>query len=218
MAGFWEKPFSLARNDVSPPMELQKMIFPWIEDYFGAGNEEWVAAYEKEMAEVDENEDEDENVINREIDEEADEEPTQFVEENGIINMREKKGKGKQKASQSSINTAKRGFLRLLIRCRRIILQDAAVYLFLNKEKKYIYTKSYPFASEIFKKFQEDVVAAVASPSVGRLEEYESLVPSIVDTSKEVSSRITEVNHRIVRLQQQQDSQFERLQQQTVNY
>jgi hypothetical protein len=46
MAGFWEKPFSLARNGVLPSMELQKMIFPWIEDYFDAGNTEWVSACE----------------------------------------------------------------------------------------------------------------------------------------------------------------------------
>ncbi|OAD73359.1 hypothetical protein PHYBLDRAFT_168717 [Phycomyces blakesleeanus NRRL 1555(-)] len=149
MSGFWGKPFLLARNGASPPVELKKIIFSWIKDYFGVGDAEWVAV-------------------------------------------------------------SKRGFSRLLIRCRRIILQDAAFYLYLNKENKHINTRNLPFSSNSFKMFQEDNVAAITNPSVGRLEEYESLVPNIVDTNKEVASRVTEVNHRIIRLQQQQDSRFEK--------
>ena len=145
MAGFWEKPFSLARNSVSPPIDLQKKIFSWIESYFGYGNLEWEAACEKEMKEVDENEDEDDNIFNLEITNETD--PVEFVEEDGKMVLKEKrsKGKGKLKA-QSSIDTTKRGFLRLLIRCRRIILQDAAVYLYLNKENRCVNTKSALFS------------------------------------------------------------------------
>ncbi|KAG2210572.1 hypothetical protein INT47_002514 [Mucor saturninus] len=71
MAGFWEKPLSLARNS----------IFPWIESYFGYGNLEWEAACEKEMKEVDKNEDEDDNIFNLEITNETD--PVEFVEEEG---------------------------------------------------------------------------------------------------------------------------------------
>ncbi|OAD79495.1 hypothetical protein PHYBLDRAFT_162559 [Phycomyces blakesleeanus NRRL 1555(-)] len=177
MAGFWEKSFSLARNGVSPPMELQKMVFPWIEDYFGAGNIGWVAVCEKEMNEVDENEDEDENIINLEIDEEAD--SVEFVKEDGRLQSKEKKRKGKQRATQSSINTAKHKFLQLLIQCRRIILQDAVIYLYLNKENKYINTRNLPFST------------AITSPSIGILEEYAILVPKIVDTNKEVANRVT---------------------------
>ncbi|OAD76857.1 hypothetical protein PHYBLDRAFT_142363 [Phycomyces blakesleeanus NRRL 1555(-)] len=202
--GFWEKPFSLARNGVSLPMELQKMVFPWIEDYFGVGNAKWVAVCEKEMNEVDENEDEDENIINLEIDEEAD--SVEFVEEDGRLQSKEKKRKGKKRATQSSINTTKHGFLRLLIQCRRIILQDAAVYLYLNKENKHINTRNLPFSSNSFRMFQEDIVAAITSSSISRLEEYKSFVPNIVNTNKEVANRVTEVNHQIIQLQQQQDS------------
>ncbi|OAD65350.1 hypothetical protein PHYBLDRAFT_153601 [Phycomyces blakesleeanus NRRL 1555(-)] len=143
MAGFWEKPFSLARNGVSLPMELQKM---------------------KEMNEVDKNEDEDENIINLEIDEKAD--SVEFVEEDG--------------------------------RLQRIILQDAAIYLYLNKENKHIHTRNLPFSSNSFRMFQEDIIAAITSPSIGRLEEYKSLVPNIVNMNKEVANRVTEVNHRII--------------------
>ncbi|CAO0801485.1 unnamed protein product [Mucor circinelloides] len=208
MAGFWEKPFSLARNNVSPTLELQRMVFPWIESYFGEGNLEWEAVCEKEMKEIDENEDEDDNIFNLDVENEAD--PIEFVEEDGRMILKEPKGKGKQKAVQSSIDTAKRGFLRLLIRCRRIILQDAAVYLYFNKQNKHVNTSSPIFSSYRFRMFQEDAVAAITSPTIGRLEEYEGLVPNIVDTSKQVATRIAEVNHRVMRLQQQQDQRFEK--------
>lgn len=49
------------------------------------------------------------------------------------------------------------------------------------------------------------------------LEEYENLVPNIVNTNKEVASRVTEVNHRIIRLKQQQDSSFEKKKEASIN-
>ncbi|KAG2190460.1 hypothetical protein INT47_006627, partial [Mucor saturninus] len=270
MAGFWEKPFSLARNTVSPSLGLQRTIFPWIESYFGVGNVEWEAACDKEMKEIDENKDEDDNVINLEIRSQAD--PVEFVEEDGRMLLKEKKSNGKQKKTQNSIDTAKRGFLRLLIRCRRIILQDAAIYLYMNKENKYVSTVAarfkgvrfkgifclrvdfgktasvprinttkppfhlrgifylrvrFPkflvtlissdycndkplFSNYQFKMFQQDVIAAINSPSIGRLEEYEGLVPNIVDTNKEVARRVAEATQRISHLQQQQDNRSEK--------
>ena len=57
MAGFWDKAFHLPRNKVTPSLESQRMIFPWIEDYFGPENETQKKICEKEMREVDENED-----------------------------------------------------------------------------------------------------------------------------------------------------------------
>ena len=101
MAGFWEKLFSLARNSVSPTLELQRMVFPWIESYFGEGNVEWEAVCEKEMKEIDENEDEDDNIFNLDVEKEAN--PIEFVEEDEKMILKEPKGKGKQKAVQSSI-------------------------------------------------------------------------------------------------------------------
>ena len=41
MAGFWDKPFRLPRNNVSPSLKLQKMVFPWIEDCYGTDNDPW---------------------------------------------------------------------------------------------------------------------------------------------------------------------------------
>ncbi|OAD74102.1 hypothetical protein PHYBLDRAFT_63947 [Phycomyces blakesleeanus NRRL 1555(-)] len=120
---------------------------------------EWIAVCEKEMDEVDENEDEDENIINLDIDKEVD--SVEFVEEDGRNQSKEKKRKGKQRATQS-IKTS------------------------MSTQKKL------PLSSNSSEMLQEYIVAAITSPSVGRLEEYENLVPKIVDTNKEVASRGTE--------------------------
>ncbi|KAI7880027.1 uncharacterized protein EV154DRAFT_568567 [Mucor mucedo] len=101
MAGFWEKPFSLARNTVSPSLELQRTIFPLIESYFGV---------------------------------------------------------------------------------------------------------------------VQDVIAAINSPSIGRLEEYEGLVPNIVDTNKEVARRVAKATQRISHIQHQQDNRSEKSENSFNNY
>jgi hypothetical protein len=74
---------------VSPPIQLQKLIFPWIEGYFGENNAEWITACEREMQEVDEKEDEDDNIINLEVNED----PVDFVEEDRRMIVKEKQKK-----------------------------------------------------------------------------------------------------------------------------
>lgn len=103
-----------------------------------------------------------------------------------------------------------------MVRCRRIILQDAAVYLHLKKENNYINTKSNstrdnPFATAEFAKFQQEVIAAINSPSTDRLQEYEELVPSLVDSQKEVVARMTENHIRLLHGQHQQNERLDRI-------
>ncbi|KAI7870889.1 uncharacterized protein EV154DRAFT_570817 [Mucor mucedo] len=184
----------LARNTVSPSLELQRTIFPRIESYFGVGSVEWEAACDNKMKEIDEKEDEDDNVINMEIRSQAD--PVEF----------------------NSIETAKRGFLRLLIRCRRIILQDAAIYLYMNKENKHVSNDKRLFSNYQFKMFEQDVIAAINSPSIDRLEEHEGLAPNILDTDKEVARRVAEAARQISHLQHQQDNRFEKFEISFNNY
>ncbi|CEP11840.1 hypothetical protein [Parasitella parasitica] len=63
---------------------------------------------------------------------------------------------------------------------------------------------------DAFKAFQEDVVIAVTNPSINCLQEFEGLVPYLVDNSREVASQISDVNNKLVRLQweQQQSIHF----------
>ncbi|KAI7887581.1 uncharacterized protein EV154DRAFT_484963 [Mucor mucedo] len=66
--------------------------------------------------------------------------------------------------------------------------------------------------------FREDIVTAISNPSIGKLEEYEGLVPNLVNTHKEVASRVTDANDRIVRLQQRQDIRLENIESSFNNY
>lgn len=198
MARFWDKPFNLSRNSASPSLGLQRTIFPWIESYFGVDNSEWKKTCDNEMKEIDENEDEG---VSDEDEECAD--GTEFVEEDGqMVQPKKKPATKKPTVVQRSTDTAKRGFIRLLVRCRRVILQDAAVYLHLKKENCFVNTKKTsnlnenPFISTEFNSFQEDVIKAINTPSIDRLQEYEGLVPNIVDTQKEVSTGLSEMNQR----------------------
>ena len=190
------------------------MIFPWIEDYFGPENDAWKKTCEKEMSEVDENED---DGISDEDDKDFDN-SVEFVEENGRIGQqKDKRVRNTQLKLQRSTDAAKRGFLRLLVRCRRIILQDAAVYLHFKKENTFVNSKMRNgsghnlFITADFKNFQGEVIEAINTPSVNRLQEYEGLVPDIVDSQMEVSNRLGEINHRMTREQQKNNSQLNRI-------
>ncbi|GAA5801150.1 hypothetical protein HPULCUR_006592 [Helicostylum pulchrum] len=69
-----------------------------------------------------------------------------------------------------------------------------------NKEQhvEELFFKMQQFTCTLTKQFQEDIITAINNRSVGRLEEYEDLVPNLVDTHREVASQVTEVNHRIM--------------------
>ncbi|KAF9121787.1 hypothetical protein BG015_005733 [Linnemannia schmuckeri] len=59
MAGFSAKPFHLRRNEVSPSLELQRLIFPFIEEAIGTPNSpennQWRIECDQEMNEFDPN-------------------------------------------------------------------------------------------------------------------------------------------------------------------
>ncbi|KAG2222130.1 hypothetical protein INT45_007566 [Circinella minor] len=210
MAGFWDKAFHLPRNNASPSLKLQQMIFPWMEDYFGSENKAWKIICEKEMREVDENKDD--GISDNNDDENNN---VEFVEENRrMVQGNGQRVRKTHATIQRSTDTAKRGFLRLLVRCRRVILQDAAVYLYFRKENGVVRSKlpddpKYnPFISTNFKEFQEEVVNAINRPSVNRLQDYEGLVPNIVDSQIKVSNRLSEINYKLTRDQQKNNDRL----------
>ena len=194
MAGFWDKPFRLPRNNVSPSLKLQKMVFPWIEDCYGTDNDPWKKFCEHEMYERDENDDDSDD---------GDCENVEFVEQDGIQHQHSKNERSKAPSSlQRGADTAKRGFLRLLVRCRRIILQDAAVFLYVKRENAVVNSKrrhgeNNLFLSPEFKEFQEQVIASLNNPSTNRLQDYEELVPHIVDSQVEVANRLGEISNKL---------------------
>ncbi|CEP17138.1 hypothetical protein [Parasitella parasitica] len=68
---FWNKPLVLERNRVDQPIELQRKIFPWIEEYFGGSNTNWKKKCLDEMNQIDENEFIKEDAASRQLSEKA---------------------------------------------------------------------------------------------------------------------------------------------------
>lgn len=101
MAGFHSRPFYLKRNTVSPPLSLQRQVFPFIEGaLYGPGtllHQTWVDMCDRTMAESQDT-----------VDPFAQEDASEF-----------------DKADLAD----KRDFLLMLMRMRRVILQDAAAYI-----------------------------------------------------------------------------------------
>lgn len=214
IAGFWDEPFNLPRNSINPPLDLQRLVFPWIEDFFGLDNAQWRAVCDKEMEEAGEIT-EDVGIANE------DTEDVQFVHEG--VDSASGSGSGslssKRKQKQPlyrKIDTAKRGFLKLLIRCRRIILQDAAVLLHEKRENNIVNRKCNDntpnlFASALFQHFQDDLITILRTPAINQLQQYEHLVPSIVDAQKAVVTRLVEIGNKLERQQKTGQERIEAL-------
>ncbi|KAF9993484.1 hypothetical protein BGZ79_001822, partial [Entomortierella chlamydospora] len=101
MTGFKDRSFYLPWNRADLPLDLQRQILPWVESQIGTPGsperEEWTIACIQEMNEVNED----------------DTESFERIETPKKIN----------KDGYQTTSVVKRGFLELLVRCRRVILQ-----------------------------------------------------------------------------------------------
>lgn len=117
IAGFGKKPFYLKRNDIVPSLDLQRRIFPFIEGAYDAHGEEarqrWRAECRDVMNEV---EVDDEDSLEHEL---------QDIKDNWLTIRVSQRG---QVATRTP-GIAKKNFLKLLLRLRRVILQDAVIYM-----------------------------------------------------------------------------------------
>ncbi|KAL9536928.1 hypothetical protein MBANPS3_012242 [Mucor bainieri] len=127
LAGFRHRPFRLPRNIINPSKKLQRQVFPWIEGLFGEDNAEWRKLCDQEMDEYYP------GLGDRKYDD-NDQPQLIFVEEDGITRARTRLSARDARGTRGPIplyggDRSLRGFLCLLLRCRRVILQDAAMYL-----------------------------------------------------------------------------------------
>ncbi|KAG0247367.1 hypothetical protein BG011_001611, partial [Mortierella polycephala] len=134
-AGFKERPFHLKRNEVSPPLDLQRKVFPFIESSFDndkGKDQTWRKECDMEMMEYNPNEKRQLRDIKPRI-------PMPSTYEKAPVHF-------------SDSMRAKQCYLRMLLRTRRIILQDAAEYLC-----EYSYLQSHLLKNKIFQTqgFQE---------------------------------------------------------------
>lgn len=167
MAGFLNKPFYLARNAIAPSLELQREIFPWIENAYGEDNDNWRAECGMEMNEIDPNfypsmEDE---LLHRRI-------------------------RSADEPVFSEADVAKSGFLRLLLRCRRIILQDAAYRLCYSQHSRIL--QNDVFESSQFYEFQGQMQKELDANTRGGLDplqKHRDAVPAIANELRDMNIR-----------------------------
>jgi hypothetical protein len=173
MAGFQDKPYYLSRNSVNPPVELQQMVFPWIEGVYGKDNDEWRKECEAEMAEVDAN-------IVLLISAGPSSNLTQALRESG------KSSKLAMIMAYQDRDIAKAGFLRLLVRCRWIILQDAAFRL--HYKQKSLILNHEIFQSPLLMTFQQEFGNFVDKPLPNPLQLARESMPEIIGELQSIST------------------------------
>ncbi|KAF9192382.1 hypothetical protein BGZ49_003426 [Haplosporangium sp. Z 27] len=122
IAGFKEKPFHLRRNEIVPSESLQRKIFPFIETAYSAKPEEeralWLQTCRDEMNDISKDdgcgEGDDERLGNLNV----------------VISKRNnKKREGDEVDPAARSAFAKKKFLKLLLRLRRAVLQDAVALI-----------------------------------------------------------------------------------------
>ncbi|KAF9964542.1 hypothetical protein BGZ70_006320, partial [Mortierella alpina] len=111
MAGFKDKPFHLPRNELAPPIDLQKKIFPWIEEAVGKPDSRERRIWEKQCLEDMSDSETIRTVDMRHV--------TYFKDAPEVVQ--------EDHENESTIGKVK--FLQLLVYLRRVILQDAVAYL-----------------------------------------------------------------------------------------
>ncbi|CAO3571403.1 unnamed protein product [Mortierella alpina] len=108
------EPYFIERDSVVPPLSLQRLIFPWIESTFDndlpAKTESWIMECDQAMLGDDPNEPK-----------------TSDVYWDPILESDVNKIQSTKLASTAMVDRV--GFLKLLVRLRRVILQDAVLYL-----------------------------------------------------------------------------------------
>ncbi|KAG0195468.1 hypothetical protein BGX33_003245, partial [Mortierella sp. NVP41] len=156
IAGFRDKPFHLARNEVNPSHALQEMIFPFIETLIGGPgtkkNRDWRKECIMEMDQFDPNN-------TKEL---------ETVLPEPLVSLPKSEGTRRPTVYRGRSNVTY--VLRLMVRFRRVLLQDAAVLLYLGEKQGFrsplLETPGSVFGSAEFLSFQKDVIAAVTVQKV----------------------------------------------------
>ncbi|KAF9975111.1 hypothetical protein BGZ75_000622 [Mortierella antarctica] len=112
MAGFKDRPYHVPRNELVPPIELQKKIFPWIEEAMGQPDSRERRLWEKQC-----------------LEEMTDTETHRTVDRMDITHYKDAASEAVLENHEDESAIAKAKFLKLLVYLRRVILQDAVAHL-----------------------------------------------------------------------------------------
>lgn len=146
-----DEPYQIERDLVTPDLELQRLIFPWIEDVMDeADGKPWVEVCADEMRGIN---------------------PTEATLKDVFWKPLALDKLSKTTASLTSSALIDRiAFLKLLVRMRRVILQDAVMMLTytdptgetLNNRLLSSDELKHIFSGPLFRKFQADLLAVIA--------------------------------------------------------
>ena len=183
MAGFLggQVPFHLKRNEVSPHLDLQQQIFPFIESAFGPPGspeyDEWQAECVHEMEERNAN---DPSQLRYTLPFQYDPNVRGFVP----VNTR-----------QSDL--AKKCFLKALLRLRRVVLQDAAVYFSHFTDVKSPLLEIGVFTTPAFRTFKEQVEAALVVEDIALPMDLHPNVKTVLQDQQRLIIQQGEIMRRV---------------------
>jgi hypothetical protein len=207
IAGFKDKPFHLRHNEVVPPESLQELIFPFIESAYDDLSEteqkEWRQVYKNEMNDVDLDyqEGDEDDIRLKSID-------TKLKLSKVAAATSNYKTKAEWKKARTDF--AKKRLLKLLLRLRRVILQDGAALM----HKGWIgpVFNNAIFRSEEFMEFKDEVVEALnrketlildnIPPSVkktfqGIICQNDAMVATLKNEIKDLKGQLSQVLDRL---------------------
>jgi Centromere DNA-binding protein complex CBF3 subunit, domain 2 len=201
MAGFHNTRYELARDCLTPPLELQRLVFPWIEDQCtDKGRAAWKDKCDKIMLDLPESN----SSIIADIYKTVKEEQPELEDGSAATLTRQlkKQGKALKQKLHSYFDIAKEGFLCLLLWFRRVIIQDAV--LFIRDGATNHLLEHDIFKHQLFKDYSGRLLKAMevneSTPAVD---------PNLATLAQSLQDfRIDQANH-IVALRQEQHQQQE---------
>jgi len=183
-AGFHDENYCLDRDCLTPPLELQRLIFPWIESQY-PDNLEWGSECDELM-----------NAVERT--------GTDIAEEILADKTAKRLGKEVTQPTHSHIEVAKHSLLHLLVYLRRVIIQDAVMFIKAGGDDTPVMRHPI-FQSALFQTYSDAMLATMASPAEP-IRQFQDIIPDLV--------RVLEVHRKDnaqalneIRYQQEQNSQ-----------
>jgi len=177
-AGFHNEPYVLERDCEQPPVELQRLIFPWIEAQYPE-NPKWADECDDIM-----------NGIERS--------GTRIA--NDILADQSMSSDSRQVPTHSQTQVAKYSLLHLLLHLRRVILQDAAMFINAGGHDTPLMRHSI-FRSTLFLTFMNRLLEKTRE-APGPIRQFEDVVPDLV---KALESHHRDTADILRRVSQQQD-------------
>ncbi|KAK3805719.1 MAG: hypothetical protein JOS17DRAFT_612678 [Linnemannia elongata] len=184
------EPYLIERDLVTPPLELQRLIFPWVERTFDLDDPgktpSWIVECDQEMQGVDETVITDDDIHWESRFQHSTAQDTANGPDWTVNRL------------TSSAQVDRIAFLKLLVRMRRVILQDAVLYLTPDSKGRTLSNSLFTslphiFDSTVFTAFKSELLQAIA------LHRQNSTVlnPSVSMDKQDVSNAMNTISSQV---------------------